>query len=583
MTIIGNPIYDRAEEASFFAEFFASFIGNGVYPNPSTGMQVLANSGMNLKIQPGKCFINGYFGLVEEGGEVITIEPADTNYNRIDRIIARWDLELRKIIPYVLKGTPASNPVVPSLTRNSNIYEIALADVAVKANTTTITQANITDRRLDTSLCGVVSGVIEQVDTATLFNQYQTWFEEKKQESADDYQEWFEGFTEPSEEQFTEWFEGIKGRLGEDVATNLQVQIDGFSKRYRGVSITAKTIKGIGKINKLFGTTEGIGKDVNLFNIDDAERGEIDQNTGINKANDNIARTRQYIEVKSTTDYVFTLIKSSVRIFEYNANKNLIKTYVLTIENNTFTTTQNTRYIRCQVSNRFDDKIKLQEGMIATEFSPYMFGTTKIICKNFDNTDSKIITYYTKILYEDDYIDFIKQKIVRNNQTEENIECTCEIIQYDNETTIYSIEGAELEIELTDNEAISNINKNIVKLQEKSNELNNMLTNRIIAGIEYATNEYINGQQVFRKKIDVGFLPNTTSKTIETGLSNINTIKIEGKAINGSGTFFPLPFVTPAQLNLAVSLYVENGSNIKIITGTNRSDFYGVVDLYYTK
>lgn len=197
-----------------------------MYPNPSTGMQVLANNGMSLKIQPGKCFMNGYFGLVEEGGEVITIEPADANYNRIDRVVARWDLELRKIIPYVLKGTPASNPVVPSLTRNSNIYEIALADVAVKANTTAITQANITDRRLDSGLCGVVTGVIQQLDTTTLFNQYQAWFEERKQESADDYQEWFDGFTEPSEEQFVEWFEGIKNRLGEDVATNLQVQVD---------------------------------------------------------------------------------------------------------------------------------------------------------------------------------------------------------------------------------------------------------------------------------------------------------------------------------------------------------------------
>lgn len=256
MTIIGNPIYDRAEEASFFAEFFASFIGNGVYPNPSTGMQVLANNGLSLKIQPGKCFINGYFGLVEDGGEAITIETADSNYNRIDRIVARWDLELRKIIPFVLKGTPASNPAAPSLTRNSNIYEIALADVAVKANATTITQANITDRRLDTSLCGIVTGVIQQLDTTTLFNQYQTWFEERKRESADDYQEWFNGFIEPSEEQFVEWFEGftslseeqftnwsngrtenfdnwfqeIKNQLSEDTAGNLQLQINNIKE-----------------------------------------------------------------------------------------------------------------------------------------------------------------------------------------------------------------------------------------------------------------------------------------------------------------------------------------------------------------
>lgn len=57
---VNNPIYDRAEEASFFAEFFAAFIGNGVYPNPSTGMQVVENSSLGVLVKPGKCFINGW-------------------------------------------------------------------------------------------------------------------------------------------------------------------------------------------------------------------------------------------------------------------------------------------------------------------------------------------------------------------------------------------------------------------------------------------------------------------------------------------------------------------------------------------
>lgn len=72
----GNPIYDRAEEASFFAEFFADFLGNGVYPNPSTGLQVIADTGTTVRVQPGACFIKGYRGKVEEGGETLTIRTS---------------------------------------------------------------------------------------------------------------------------------------------------------------------------------------------------------------------------------------------------------------------------------------------------------------------------------------------------------------------------------------------------------------------------------------------------------------------------------------------------------------------------
>ena len=93
----GNPIYDRAEEASFFAEYFASFIGIGVYPNPSTGMQVVADEELSVLVQPGKCFIKGYFGLVEEGGEVLDLEASESNLPRIDRVVARLDIEDRKI------------------------------------------------------------------------------------------------------------------------------------------------------------------------------------------------------------------------------------------------------------------------------------------------------------------------------------------------------------------------------------------------------------------------------------------------------------------------------------------------------
>ena len=38
--------HDRTYKAEDWAEYFASFIGNGVFPVPSTGLQVVANDGM---------------------------------------------------------------------------------------------------------------------------------------------------------------------------------------------------------------------------------------------------------------------------------------------------------------------------------------------------------------------------------------------------------------------------------------------------------------------------------------------------------------------------------------------------------
>ena len=52
---------DRRYKAEEWAAYFASFIGNGVFPLPSFGLQVVADSGMNVVLHPGKAWINGYF------------------------------------------------------------------------------------------------------------------------------------------------------------------------------------------------------------------------------------------------------------------------------------------------------------------------------------------------------------------------------------------------------------------------------------------------------------------------------------------------------------------------------------------
>ena len=76
---------------------------------------------------------------------------------------------------------------------------MALAEIYVAAGATTITAANITDRRMNQNVCGYVTGLVDQIDTAGMWDRM--------------------------ESEFSEWFDEMKGQLSEDAAGNLQNQI----------------------------------------------------------------------------------------------------------------------------------------------------------------------------------------------------------------------------------------------------------------------------------------------------------------------------------------------------------------------
>ena len=170
---------DRRYDASFFAEYFASFIGNGIFPNPSTNLQVVEGSNMRTIVKAGKAWINGYY-LHNDSDLVLQHGVAHGTMKRIDRIVVRWNVLTRQMVIEILKGTNATSPVAPAITRDTNYYDLVLADVYINAGTVQITQANITDQRLNSALCGVVTQTVKTVDTTTLFNQYQSWINQQK-------------------------------------------------------------------------------------------------------------------------------------------------------------------------------------------------------------------------------------------------------------------------------------------------------------------------------------------------------------------------------------------------------------------
>ena len=196
----GLPIYDRAVDEEYFAKYHSEFLSNGVYANPSNNFQVMANELMKLKLKAGSCFINGYYAYDNFDGE-ITLEPASSDLNRIDRIVTRLDRINRKISIEVKKGAYGTTSYsAPSLQRDDDIWELGLADVLVKKGTTQIVQANITDLRAIQEYCGYVYNPMQNIDTTDLFAQYDNSFEV--------------------------WFQHVKEQLSTDAAGNLQKQID---------------------------------------------------------------------------------------------------------------------------------------------------------------------------------------------------------------------------------------------------------------------------------------------------------------------------------------------------------------------
>lgn len=113
----------------------------------------------------------------------LTVSPADSTLNRIDRVIVEWPTTNYADLPAIkiLKGSGASNAVPPALTNNTTVRQISLARIRIPAGTTSITASMITDERMDKSVCGIVTDTVE-VDTSTMNAQFNALLTETQEQ-----------------------------------------------------------------------------------------------------------------------------------------------------------------------------------------------------------------------------------------------------------------------------------------------------------------------------------------------------------------------------------------------------------------
>ncbi len=148
----GMAVGNKAQNAAFFAKYFSSFIGNGVFREENGGFLAHADDGMSVTVSAGRAFINGYF-CYDDGTytESFAADTAEHTYWLILRLNLT-DGEIGR--EWVTDPAEGTLPV-----RSAQIYDLVLAKLCIPANATALTAAMLTDTRQDTSLCGYVCAV----------------------------------------------------------------------------------------------------------------------------------------------------------------------------------------------------------------------------------------------------------------------------------------------------------------------------------------------------------------------------------------------------------------------------------------
>lgn len=155
---------------------------SGVYAGEH--LPVSTSGNMEVTLGAGIAWLNyGTFAGIVYGNtenKTLTVEMSDAQHDRIDRVCIRLEILNNRCFAYVKKGNPAVRPVEPVLQRDNVAYEISVAKIYVGAGVTDISAGNITDERMDATVCGLMRDGVTGIDTSMLTVQASNLIEELK-------------------------------------------------------------------------------------------------------------------------------------------------------------------------------------------------------------------------------------------------------------------------------------------------------------------------------------------------------------------------------------------------------------------
>lgn len=203
--------HDRLYDAEQLSSIFDGVIVDGVYENVGEAFNVTAypDAYNTVLVGTGRAWFDHTWTL-NDSRFSITLDPPNEMLGRIDAIVidVNKERDTRKNSIIYLKGDEATPDFPPTLINTDNHHQYPIAYITRHAEQNgPISQSDI-EITVGTGACPIATGVLEAQNLENLMQQLDA--------------------------EFNEWWEGIKDLLDENVATNLQNQIDEINEKLNG-------------------------------------------------------------------------------------------------------------------------------------------------------------------------------------------------------------------------------------------------------------------------------------------------------------------------------------------------------------
>lgn len=242
---------DRKYDARQISGVFDGLIIDGVFASIGTAFSVKATTGQTITVGVGKAWFNHTWTLNDS---ILTMDAPNSEVllDRIDAVVIEINTldTVRENSIKFIQGTPATEPVRPTLIKDGSIYQYPLCYIYRKFGSSQITQIDITNM-IGTEETPFVTGILQTVSLDELLGQWQAQLDQFVANESDEVDEWCENqkaemlawldqlkadilleqqvldeWIASEQNDFLSWYQTMKDQLSEDAAGNLQIQID---------------------------------------------------------------------------------------------------------------------------------------------------------------------------------------------------------------------------------------------------------------------------------------------------------------------------------------------------------------------
>lgn len=195
---------DRKYNAEDMTMYFKGLVSDGVFQTIGNMFVVTAGTGLTVNVGTGRALVNMHW-VENTAITSLDLGVGSVSADTYKIIVLRCDLtdSVRSVALMVRSMEDES----VRLVNTEYITELCLARVRIRKNSSTISQSDIRDYRGST-YCPWITGLIKQVDVATLTGQFYRFYEEQTKE--------LEEYMTTQKESFNNWLASLQGELRVD-------------------------------------------------------------------------------------------------------------------------------------------------------------------------------------------------------------------------------------------------------------------------------------------------------------------------------------------------------------------------------